>query len=95
METTANETESTTESAPSYHDVVVTIDGTRHKIDDDYRYQLTCTKTGGWELWSKWQSDYGDRETLVGGEFYGHKEFRIEINGVTVCLSGTNLEDKV
>lgn len=77
------ETEQTTESAgPSYHDVVVFVNGERYRIKDNYAYQLTCTRAGGWNLWHIW----GGKETLIGGE-YNFDDFRIEVRGVVVCQS--------
>jgi hypothetical protein len=67
---------------PSYHEVVVIIDGVRHRISDNYAYQLTCTRTAGWELWWVWEGE----ERCLGGEYHNNAEFVIEVAGVVVCV---------
>lgn len=68
-----------TTKSNSYHDVVVYVEGMRYYLTDNYAYVLTCTKSGGWELWERWKNS----ERLLGGEFSG-KPFAIEIRGIMV-----------
>lgn len=63
----------------SYHDVAVIVNGVTHKISNNYAYHLMCTRTGGWELWSRWDK----KEELIGGEFNGD-DFEIKINDLTI-----------
>lgn len=65
----------------TYHDIVVFVDGAAYRVADNYAYQLTCTRAGGWELWWVW----GNEERQIGGEYHGNAEFRIEVAGVVVC----------
>lgn len=80
-------TEASGEGQPSYHDVIVHVDGQAHKIRDNYAYELTCTRTSGWRLWWTW----GGEPKLLGGEF-DSGQFRIEVKGVTVCGSPNESE---
>lgn len=66
---------------PSYHDVVVIVDGKSHTISDNYAYELTCTRTSGWSLWWRWGMGASQQ---IGGEFHGGK-FTIEVAGVVIC----------
>lgn len=66
---------------PSYHDVVVFVDGKQYRIADNYAYRLICTKVGGWQLWHIWDG----KEQQIGGEFHGNAEFRIEVEGIAIC----------
>jgi len=59
----------------SYHDVIVIVNGKEYRIRDNYAYQLTCTRAGGWNLWHIWNG----KETLIGGEFNGDDEFIIKV----------------
>lgn len=60
----------------SYHDVIVYVNGVIYKPSENYAYFLTCTKSGGWEFWYKWEG----KEKLVGGEYDGG-DFAIEVDG--------------
>ena len=64
---------------PSYHDVIVVVDGTEYRIRTNYAYQLTCTHTAGWRLYFVWDG----RERLVGGE-YDSDEFLIRVGHMVV-----------
>lgn len=70
----------TDDNVLSYHDVIVYVNGEAHHIAGNYVYELSCTKTGGWNLWHKW----GSKERLIGGEYNGD-DFRIEVAGVVIC----------
>lgn len=49
--------------SPSYHDIEVEFSGKRFRLfNADYMWNLTCTRTGGFELW------YDSR--LIAGEFH-------------------------
>jgi len=37
-------------NAPSYHDVVVTLNGVDYSMDKGYRHRLVCQHLTGWEL---------------------------------------------
>jgi hypothetical protein len=76
------------EDGPTYHDVVVIVDGTRYRIRDSYAYKLTCTRVGGWCLFYEWAGE----SRLIGGE-YDSNEFVIEVRGVVVCRGATEAED--
>lgn len=53
--------------ALSYHDVVVSFGGQRHRLFDvSYGLQLQCTRVAGWELWNRW----GGVNELLAGEFH-------------------------
>ena len=69
-------------SNPNYRDVLVTVNGRQHRIAENYAYLLICTKTGGWELWWKWDG----KERLIGGEYHS-KKFRIEVKRLVMCNS--------
>ncbi len=73
---------------PSYHDVEVIIDGKSYKISEDYTYQLTCTRSGGWNLWHILQSE----SKLIGGE-YTLNDFTIKIKGTVICHNSPRRED--
>lgn len=79
----------TISSYPSYHDIVVTVNGKDYRIADNYAYHLTCTKCGGWNLWYQWMGE----ERLIGGEFNGDKEFIIRVGEIVVCLAKVYDED--
>lgn len=70
----------------SYHDVIVYVNGEAHRIANNYAYELSCTKAGGWQLWHKWG---GKEAKLLGGEYDGG-DFRIEIAGTVICGKKTD-----
>ena len=65
---------------PSYHDVVVVINGTSYHICRDYTLELTCYKVAGWCLWR----NSLNKSVLLGGEYEG-QDFRIEVLGHIIC----------
>lgn len=72
-------------SDKSYHSVKVTVGDKEYKIfDSSYSLILTCTRTGGWELWEKREGT----ETLLGQEF-GTALFLIEADGQIICDNRT------
>lgn len=60
----------------SYHDVVVTVNGTDYKISDNYAYLLECCRVSGWQLWFRWDRDV----RMIGGE-YNYDDFKITVGG--------------
>ena len=64
----------------TYHDVIVYIQEKAYRIADDYTYQLTCSKIGGWQLWQL----RDNKEELIGGE-YDSDNFRIEVAKEIIC----------
>jgi hypothetical protein len=60
----------------SYSDVVVYVGTSIYKLSVDYDIMLTCSRTGGWELWR------GDQ--LLGGEF-SSQTFRIIVGTNVIC----------
>lgn len=78
------------DDGPSYHDVIVYVDGVAHKISDNYSYDLVCARASGWQLW--WRPLDGREPRQIGGEFHGG-DFRIEVRGVVVCQSPPPSED--
>lgn len=66
--------------SPNYHHLFVTtrsIERTRFS-ELSFRYKVTCTRVGGWELWE------GDK--LVAGEFDTiSAPLRLDVNGVVIC----------
>ena len=79
-------------ASASYHDVVVYVDGTAYRIGDRFGLLLTCTRSGGWELWADVDADQkpngvtSHEQKLIGGEYSGH-DFRVEVAGVVICQS--------
>ena len=69
----------------SYHDVVIFVNGKCHRIKDNYAYELTCTRVGGWQLWRTWEG----KSELVGGE-YDNEDFRIKVSGRVICGSASD-----
>ena len=52
----------------SYHGVCVVVNGIDYKISRDYMIRLTCSKTGGWQLFNIWGESIHN-PSLIGGEF--------------------------
>lgn len=74
--------------APSYHDVVVYVNGVEYRLTNDYSLQLICTKAAGWRLFRVW----GEHSELIGGEYDG-EPFRIEVRGCVIVDSSTQPKD--
>lgn len=53
----------------SYRDVEVFVDGVRYVPADNYALELSCTKSAGWRLYSRWMG----KERLIGGEYDGNE----------------------
>lgn len=74
--------------ATSYHDVYITLPGAprRRLFDMPYGYELSCTRTSGWELW--YMTPYR-QPTRVGSEYPAtrDKQMRVDVGGVVVCDS--------
>lgn len=62
-------------STPSYHDLyITTADIPRTSIFNlPFSLALSCTRSGGWELWS-------GNESLVAGE-YAERGLRLDVSG--------------
>lgn len=75
-------------STPSYHDLyVTTADMRRTSIFNlPFGITVTCTRTGGWELW---RSNGGDCRTWerVAGEYELEDWLVLDVNG-TVIVDG-------
>ena len=80
MEQDRGETEGGQGEHRSYHDVEIFVDGQRYRIHENYAYELTCTRVGGWRLWYIWEG----ASKLIGGE-YDSEAFRIEVGGIVIC----------
>lgn len=75
----------------SYHDVVVYADGNRYDMSTaSHQMLLTCTRSGGWELWQKRDTDADFM--LIAGEF-SSEDFRIEVADIRICGKPPNLID--
>ena len=71
-------------TAPTYHDVVVTVNGTDYRVfDQPYSLMLTCTRAAGWELWESFASKIHEPR-LIGGEF-NNDDFKISIVNHIIC----------
>jgi hypothetical protein len=79
-------------SNPSYHAVVVIVDGQRFRIADDYELELTCVRVAGWRLWRNPIGAPSREPVLIGGEF-DSKEFRIEVAGNIICQNSSSESD--
>lgn len=68
----------------SYHDLhITTADLSRSSIFDlPYGLLVTCTRTGGWELWDRSEG----KEDLLAGEF-GDKGLRLDVGGHVIVDS--------
>jgi hypothetical protein len=76
---------------PTYHDVVVFVEGQRIGLfNSSYGLQLHCTRSAGWQLWNVWDG----KEELLGGE-YSNKDFRIEVRGAVICQSKPSEDDEL
>ena len=78
-------------STPTYHDVVVYVDGQEYCLSDHYGLELTCTRAGGWQLWNTWNKAL-DQAVQIGGEYHGG-DFRIEVAGHVICDSTKGREE--
>ena len=64
-----------------YHDVEIEYKGVRSRLfDSPYNITLTCTRTGGWELWAHWNGE----EINLASE-YGEPRLKVYIKGVCIC----------
>ena len=70
-----------------YHDVVVIVGGIPHRIDDNYAYQLHCSRCGGWGLYLIWDGN----EKKIGEEF-GIESFKIMVGDLVICDTPGNPE---
>ena len=73
---------------PSYHDVVVIVDGREYRISQSYAFELACTRVAGWRLW---YNTPGGESTLIGGE-YDSDEFIIKVQDWVVCANESSGE---
>lgn len=81
----ANAVAATDGCATSYHDVSVEYGGERIKLfDAGYRLLLTCTRSGGWELWGG-SILAKEGKTLLAGEFDPDKPLKVFIGATCVC----------
>lgn len=71
---------------PSYHDVVVEVNGVKYSMFDGYRHRLQCSHLTGWELLERLETSRSDRVdwTIVGGE-YQNNDFRVTVAGHVIC----------
>lgn len=67
---------------PSYHDIFVTTETIKRTsiFNLPFRLMVTCTRTGGWELWNGKQ--------VMAGEF-DTNGLRIDVSGVVIVDSLT------
>jgi hypothetical protein len=73
---------------PSYHDLhITTAELPRTSIFNlPFNLMVTCTRTGGWELW---RMDGGEgKETLIANE-YGANGLRLDVAGHVIVDSLT------
>lgn len=64
----------------SYRDVVIQVGTSFYQLNVDYDIMLTCSRTGGWELWRV--------DKLLGGEF-SSEIFRILVGSHIICDNTT------
>lgn len=71
---------------PSYHDLHVTLPdvGRKSIFDLPYNIQVTCTRVGGWELWSG--------NVLIAGEY--EKGLKLDVDGHVICDSELDDEEE-
>jgi hypothetical protein len=69
---------------PIYHDLHITTSKIERKsiFDLPFSVLVTCTRTGGWEVWSK----DGPHEELLGAEFGGPDKWLVlDVAGHEIC----------
>lgn len=74
---------------PTYHDVVVHLNGRKYSMFDGYRYRLVCQHITGWEFQMRRDNPFDNGQPLVqweaiGGEYYDN-DFTVEVNGRIIC----------
>jgi len=74
---------------PSYHDLYVTLPGIERTsiFDLPYSVHVTCTRTGGWEVWDTRSTIVRSNWTLLGSEYGADFPLRLDVNGRVVVDS--------
>lgn len=72
-------------SKPSYHDLhITTAEIPRTSIFNlPFALFVICTRTGGWELWEKWDG----KERQLAGEYNNDNGLRLDVNGTIIVDS--------
>ena len=94
MKTLQVETTHPEEELPSYHDLYITTKTIKRTsiFDLPFSLMVTCTRTGGWELWNVLNGI--QNATLIAGE-YDQKWLVLDVNGSIVVDGRVEEEEEV